>query len=227
MGLFGSMRDRLREFWRRRCVNHLSYARKGARVRLFNGSVFHPPEKIAFDDDVYVGPDACFWADGGITLHSNVILGPRVTIFTSNHKIEGAEFLPYGPDSEFAPVEIFSHVWIGGHSIILPGVRIGEGAVVGAGSVVARDVPPLAFVAGNPARVRSYRDPEHYRRIKAEGKFYLRAKSEQLLTPRWMERPDIDGTMRHTPEALADRRRLGLDDAEDFEGPACKPEKES
>ena len=56
----------------------------------------------------YVGPEACFWADGGIVIHDNVIFAPRVTIFTSSHLAMDGDWLPYGEVSETAPVEIHS-----------------------------------------------------------------------------------------------------------------------
>ena len=64
------------------------------------------------------------------------------------------KFAPATRREEFGrPVEIGSDVWVGGGAIVLPGVRIGSRAVVGAGSVVTRDVPESVFAAGNPCRV--------------------------------------------------------------------------
>ncbi|HYO67082.1 MAG TPA: DapH/DapD/GlmU-related protein [Archangium sp.] len=63
------------------------------------------------------------------------------------------------------PVTIGAKVWIGGGSIICPGVTIGEGSTIGAGSVVVKDIPPYVFAAGNPCRViRPLRHSEHYAR---------------------------------------------------------------
>lgn len=62
-------------------------------------------------------------------------------------------FTLFGPAEFGKPVEIGSDVWVGGAAIILPGVRIGSRAVIGAGSVVTRDVPENVFAAGNPCRI--------------------------------------------------------------------------
>jgi maltose O-acetyltransferase len=85
-----------------------------------------------------------------VTIGSFTLFGPAVQIYTPMH--------PFNAElrrrEEFGkPVEIGSDVWVGGGAIILPGVRIGSRAVIGAGSVVTRDVPEGVFAAGNPCRV--------------------------------------------------------------------------
>ncbi len=78
------------------------------------------------------------------------LFGPAVQIYTPMHPFDAA----LRRKEEFGkPVEIGSDVWVGGGAIILPGVRIGSRAVIGAGSVVTRDVPDGVFAAGNPCRV--------------------------------------------------------------------------
>ena len=89
--------------------------------------------------------DVCKVRIGAYTL-----LGPAVQIYTALHPMEARA----RRHEEFGkPVEIGSDVWIGGGAIVLPGVRIGDRAVIGAGSVVTRDVPEGVFAAGNPCRV--------------------------------------------------------------------------
>jgi acetyltransferase-like isoleucine patch superfamily enzyme len=78
---------------------------------------------------------------------SNVSIGPEATILTLGHDPRSATFEDRGGD-----VVIGDRVWIGYRAIVLPGVTIGEGAVVGAGAVVTKNVGPYAIVAGNPAR---------------------------------------------------------------------------
>ena len=82
---------------------------------------------------------------------NHVMLGPVVQIYTAAHPLEaGARNRGW----EVAkPVVIEDGAWLGGGAILLPGVRVGRNAVVGAGAVVTRDVPANAVVAGNPARV--------------------------------------------------------------------------
>lgn len=71
-------------------------------------------------------------------------------------------------------VVIGENVWVGSSAIILPGITIGEGAVVGAGSVVTKDVPAFAVVGGNPTKVLKYRDIERYNKLKLQDKIYLK-----------------------------------------------------
>ncbi len=78
---------------------------------------------------------------------ADVSIGPEASILTLGHDPQSPEFSDKGGD-----VIIGDHVWIAYRAIILPGVTIGEGAVVGAGSVVTKDVEPYTIVAGNPAR---------------------------------------------------------------------------
>lgn len=81
-----------------------------------------------------------------IHVGENVSIGPEATILTLGHDPRSPGFEDKG-----GPVKIGDHVWIGYRAIILPGIEIGEGAVVGAGAVVTKDVPPFTIVAGNPA----------------------------------------------------------------------------
>jgi maltose O-acetyltransferase len=78
------------------------------------------------------------------------LFGPAVQIYTATHPMEAR----LRRTQEFAkPIEIGSDVWIGGAAVILPGVTIGSRSIIGAGSVVSRDVPDGVFAAGNPCRV--------------------------------------------------------------------------
>jgi len=85
-----------------------------------------------------------------VRIGSFTLFGPAVQILTPMHPLNAEERRP----AEFGkPIEIGSDVWVGGGALILPGVRIGSRAVIGAGSVVTRDVPAGVFAAGNPCRV--------------------------------------------------------------------------
>jgi len=85
-----------------------------------------------------------------IRIGARTLVGPAVQIYTALHPMDAElrRTQEYG-----RPVEIGADVWIGGGAIILPGVNIGDRAVIGAGSVVTRDVPADTFAAGNPCRV--------------------------------------------------------------------------
>ena len=85
-----------------------------------------------------------------VRIGSFTLFGPAVQIYTPLHPFDAEQ----RRRQEFGkPVEIGADVWVGGGAIILPGVRIGARAVIGAGSVVTRDIPPSTFAAGNPCRV--------------------------------------------------------------------------
>ena len=101
-------------------------------------------ERVFFNFNCIV-LDVCAVRIGSFTL-----FGPAVQIYTPMHPFNAK----LRREQEFGkPVEIGSDVWVGGCAIIMPGVRIGSGAVVGAGSVVTRDIPDRMFAAGNPCRV--------------------------------------------------------------------------
>lgn len=96
--------------------------------------------------------------------------GSECMIITDNHNYEG-EMIPYDNTYIYKNVKIGDFVWFGNRVLVTGNVTIGEGAIIAAGSVVCKDVPPLAIVGGNPAKVIKYRDKEHYYKLKAEGKF--------------------------------------------------------
>jgi maltose O-acetyltransferase len=101
-------------------------------------------ERVFFNFNCVV-LDVCRVQIGSFTL-----FGPAVQIYTATHPFNAGQ----RRRAEFGkPVHIGSDVWVGGGAIILPGVRIGSRAVIGAGSVVTRDVPEGVFAAGNPCRV--------------------------------------------------------------------------
>lgn len=90
----------------------------------------------------------------GLSIGENVSLSPEVMILGGTHDIHGARF---GEVAGFVTIE--DHVWIGARAVILPGITVGRGAVVAAGSVVTKNVAPLTIVAGVPAKPVGVRDP--------------------------------------------------------------------
>ena len=88
-----------------------------------------------------------------------VLIAPNVAILASSHIFANKSIpIVYQGDTTIKPVIIEDNVWIGRNAIILPGVRIGKGAIVGAGAVVTKNIPQEAIVGGVPARVLKYRD---------------------------------------------------------------------
>ncbi len=106
---------------------------------------------ISLGDRVYLNVGCVLLDCGRITIGDDVFLGPGVHVYTPHHPLDSAHRRT--GDVTALPVTIESATWIGGHSTILPGVTIGQGSTVGAGSVVTKDVPPGVIAAGNPCRV--------------------------------------------------------------------------
>lgn len=125
-----------------------------------------PPFYVDYGKHIEIGKgcfiqQCCtFFGRGGITLGENVLVGPKVNIITINHDPD-----PENRSATYGrPVVIGDNVWIGINSTILPGVSIGCGAIIGANSVVTKDVPPMTVVAGNPARIIKTLKNKHYER---------------------------------------------------------------
>ena len=128
-----------------------------------------PPIYAAYGSNVTVGDNVYFnfgttlVDDWKITIGSNVLFAPHVSIAVTSHPLH-PELRRRG-EMYARPVVIEDWVWIGTGAIICPGVTLGEGSVIGAGSVVTRSVPPYTFAAGNPCRVirpLNERDKEYY-----------------------------------------------------------------
>lgn len=111
---------------------------------------------ITVGEDVFINSGCRFQDQGGIDIGDGVLIGHNVIITTLNHDLDPAKRAIMHPQR----VVIGPTAWIGSGAIILPGVHIGEGAVVGAGSVVTKDVEPFSVVVGNPARTVRSIEPE-------------------------------------------------------------------
>lgn len=109
--------------------------------------------RIAIGANTYVGPKSVLFGAGGIEIGDAVLISPGVVITSQQHGIEQRDVDIRDQPLRFAAITIERDVWIGANATILPGVRLGHGSVVGAGAVVANDVPPLTVVVGVPARV--------------------------------------------------------------------------
>ena len=99
--------------------------------------------------DVFINSGCHFQDQGGIIIEDGSFIGHNVVLATINHDLDPTN----NRKNHYAPITIESHVWIGSNATILPGVTIGEWAVVAAGAVVIKDVPPYTVVGGVPARV--------------------------------------------------------------------------
>lgn len=169
-------------YWRLTCAKTV----KGIKERGENAVVSYPiiitkPERLHLGNNVYIGPDAWISTYGKVTIMDGTIIGPRLKIYTGNHNYDSDTLLPYDEVTIAKNVVIKENVWIGGDVTILPGITIEEGAIIGASTVVTKDVPKGAIVGGNPGKILKYRDLEKYDMLKKQDKIYLREKMKTNL----------------------------------------------
>lgn len=144
------------------CTRRFFYRLVGMKIG--KGSVIHMwanffnPRGVEIGEDTIIG-DHCF-LDGRAKLKigSHVAIASQVLIYNSEHDIHSEDFYPIEE-----PIEIGDYVFIGSRAIILPGVKIGRGAVVAAGAVVTRDVAPGKIIGGVPAKVIGERKIKKYK----------------------------------------------------------------
>lgn len=123
----------------------------GARTVLL--SPFHAGfgTNVHIGDDFFGNVNLTFVDDVEIRIGDGVMIAPGVTLTTTGHPIHPDLREDFRRFSE--PITIEDKVWIGSNVVVLPGVRIGYGSVIGAGSVVSRDIPPMSVAVGVPCRV--------------------------------------------------------------------------
>jgi len=118
----------------------------------FNGMIIKGHGKVVFGNYFHSGSDCL--------------------IISSNHNYDHGKTIPYDNTHLKKDVIIEDNVWFGERVIVLGKARIGEGAIIQAGSVVIGEIPKCAIAGGHPAKVFKYRDIKHYKKLKKEGKFY-------------------------------------------------------
>lgn len=102
---------------------------------------------VQLGKDVYVNHDVDMMSLGGIVIDDGVMIGPECGFFTVNHEPKNIRVI------KTKPIHIKKNAWLGARVTVLPGVTIGENAIVGANSVVTKDIPDNAVAVANPARV--------------------------------------------------------------------------
>lgn len=131
----------------RRFFYKLSGIKIGKGSTIHMGARFFDPNNIRIGEDTIVG-DNCF-LDGRASLKigNHVSIASQVLIYNSEHNINSQDFRPTEET-----VEIGDYVFIGPRAVILPGIKIGKGAVIAAGAVVTKNIPPLTIAGGVPAK---------------------------------------------------------------------------
>lgn len=132
----------------RRFAYRLSGMKIGKGSTIHTGTRFYDPRHIRVGNDTLIGENAVLDGRDTIIIGNHVDIATEVMIYNCEHDIEDENFT-----ARCGTVDIEDYVFIGPRSIILPGVKIGKGAVVAAGAVVTKDVPPFSIVGGVPAKI--------------------------------------------------------------------------
>lgn len=120
----------------------------GQDTIIWAGNVFNDAQKFSVGDNCIIGPKNVFLIRGGLQIGNNVNLSGFSFFISQGHDVNDPNM-----STKLAPIRIDDDSWVATNATILPGVHIGQGAVVAAGSVVTKDVHPFTVVAGNPARM--------------------------------------------------------------------------
>lgn len=139
----------------RRFFYRLAGVKIGRGSAIHTGTRFYYPGNISIGRDSIIGEGALLDGREKLAIGDHVDIASEVMIYNSEHDINGPEFYPIKE-----PVAINDYAFIGARAIILPGVKIGRGAVVASGAVVTKDVGDLEIVGGVPARPIGKRNPE-------------------------------------------------------------------
>jgi acetyltransferase-like isoleucine patch superfamily enzyme len=131
--------------------------RIGKGAVILSGFKVRNPQRITIGERFYCNYNFFVQGSGGVQIGNDVIVGPNVSIFSENHQFARRDVPINRQGTRCAPVSIGDDVWIGAGATILPGVTIGNGCVVAAGSVVTRSFEEFSVVGGVPARVISSR----------------------------------------------------------------------
>lgn len=137
----------------RRRVSQAIFQKIGKNTNIAKGVRFGRGAKILLGDNSGIGENSYLVCMDIINIANDVMIGPEVMILTGGHDYHQTDKLLREQEIITKPIIIESNVWIGARAIILPGVTIGSGSIVAAGSVVTKNVPNNTIVGGNPAKV--------------------------------------------------------------------------
>ena len=126
-------------------------------IMIMEGFHIRTPKGITIEDGVSIGPKVLLDGRKGLTIGKSAVIAYEAIIWTLNHDYNDLNFCGKG-----APVEIGEYAWICSRSIVLPGIKIGKGAIVASGAIVTKNVPDYAIVAGIPAKIVGQREIKDY-----------------------------------------------------------------
>lgn len=128
-------------------------AQIGHNVHIYPGVRIFVPRGLTIGNNVSISSYVVITTAGTVRIGNNVLIGYDAKILSANHRIPEGRGIIFGAGHDCKPVIIEDEVWIGANAVVLPGVRIGRGAVVAAGAVVTKDVAPFTIVGGIPAKL--------------------------------------------------------------------------
>ena len=131
--------------------------KNGSNVLIWDGIHIDSPSKLTLGNNISINRGCTINAAGNITILDNVLIGPGVVIYSQNHCYTNLDININQQGYLTTPVIIKENVWIGARAIILPGVTIEANSIIGAGSVVTKNVPLNSICVGNPAKLISKR----------------------------------------------------------------------
>lgn len=127
------------------------------KVMFYEGFHIRNPKGIVIEDGVSIGPKVLLDGRCGLYIGKSAVIAYDAIIWSLNHDYNDLHFCGKG-----APVHIGEYAWVCSRSIILPGIKIGKGAVIASGAIVTKNVPDFAIVAGIPAKVIGEREVKEY-----------------------------------------------------------------
>ena len=155
----------IKQYIRRLYYNKYGFVGEGSLIPLRDFYKIREKQYIFIGNYCSIGPGCYINAnkEGNVIIKDGCILAPNITILTRNHNYNfQLNNIPYDEKYFTADIVLEEAVWVGQNVIILPGVHVGKGAVIGAGSVVSKSVPDYAVCAGNPVKIIGFRDKDRF-----------------------------------------------------------------
>lgn len=146
----------------------INFVEQGAGRVVIAGDLY----RFKFHETSHLKSNTFIECTGGVDIGRYFHPGRGLTIFSTNHNYNSTEKIPYDSHDIMSPVVIGDFVWCGSNVSITPGSRIGDGVVIGMGTVVSGVIPPYAIVCGNPCKVIGFRDAEIFEKLRLEKKYY-------------------------------------------------------
>ena len=133
----------------------------GKNLKTLPITTIENPAGVTIGDNVWISKNVALYASNGIKIGNDVIIAKDVSLISGDHDFsqKNLRINEQGMKTDKIPITIGNDVWIGEKAIILKKVSVGDGCIIGAGSVVTKDLPPFSIAAGNPARIIKTRNP--------------------------------------------------------------------